>query len=301
MMDVDVEIEYDDPRQLARELRQRLEALKRAGLNGLRMPEQIESFRVASPQVERPAKVEKIEIKPANVSIPSVTEPKRIPTPTPPSAPATNIPMFGETGFDEPPLPVEQRIERLAALKAEVQGCQRCPILVANRTQTVFGIGHPAARLLFVGEAPGADEDRTGEPFVGKAGHLLNDMIEKGMGLTRAEVYIANAVKSRPPDNRTPLSDEVKNCLPFLEREIEIVRPEFLCLLGKTAVTAILATALPMSKLRGRWHRYRGIPTVVTWHPAYLLRTPSAKRETWDDLRLLMNGMGLKMPDRPQK
>jgi DNA polymerase len=123
-------------------------------------------------------------------------------------------------------------------------------------------------------------------------------MITKGMGLARGDVYIANILKSRPPENRTPMPDEVAHCLPYLERQIAIVRPEFLCLLGKTAVSALLETALPMGRLRGRWHRYRGIPTVITWHPAYLLRNPAAKREAWDDLQMLMQAMGLKAPDR---
>ena len=127
---------------------------------------------------------------------------------------------------------------------------------------------------MFVGEAPGADEDRTGRPFVGRAGALLTDMITKGMGLTREEVYIANILKSRPPENRTPLPDEVANCLPYLERQIAIIRPEFLCLLGKTAASALLETALPLGRLRGKWHRYRGIPTIVTYHPSALLRNP---------------------------
>lgn len=151
---------------------------------------------------------------------------------------------------------------------------------------------------MFIGEAPGADEDRKGEPFVGKAGQLLTDMITKGMGLKREDVYIANILKCRPPENRTPDTEEMGRCLPYLEKQIEIIRPEFLCLLGKTAVTALMQTVMPMNRLRGKWHRYRGIPTVATWHPAYLLRTPTAKKEAWDDLQLLMYAMGLKVPDR---
>ena len=153
---------------------------------------------------------------------------------------------------------------------------------------------------MFVGEAPGETEDRTGRPFVGKAGQLLTDMITKGMGLAREDVYIANILKSRPPGNRDPLPDEVRNCLPFLERQIGIIRPEFLCILGKPAAHALLDTSMPLGRLRGRWHRYRGIPAVVTWHPAYLLRTPSAKKETWEDLQMLMKAMGLKTPE-PRK
>jgi DNA polymerase len=166
------------------------------------------------------------------------------------------------------------------------------------RTQTVFGTGTPTARLMFVGEAPGADEDRTGQPFVGRAGQLLTDMITKGMGLTRDQVYIANVLKSRPPENRTPLPDEVAHCLPYLERQIAIIRPEFLCLLGATAAQALLETALSVGRLRGRWHRYRGIATLVTYHPSYLLRNPPAKKDAWEDLQILMQAMGLKAPER---
>jgi DNA polymerase len=127
---------------------------------------------------------------------------------------------------------------------------------------------------------------------------LLTDMITKGMGLGREEVYIANVLKSRPPENRTPEPHEIANCLPYLERQIAIIRPEFLCLLGKTAASALLDTALSVGRLRGRWHRYRGIPAIVTYHPSYLLRQPSAKKEAWDDLQMLMKAMGLKPPGR---
>jgi DNA polymerase len=218
--------------------------------------------------------------------------------PAPAATPALAASLFDEPTIDEPILSPADRAGALATLAAEVATCVKCPHLAAARTRTVFGDGSPTARLMFIGEAPGADEDRTGQPFVGRAGALLTDMITKGMGLARGDVYIANILKSRPPENRTPLPDEVAHCLPYLERQVAIIRPEFLCLLGKTAVSALLETSLPMGRLRGRWHRYRGIPTVVTWHPAYLLRTPSAKRETWDDLQMLMQAMGLKPPDR---
>ena len=151
---------------------------------------------------------------------------------------------------------------------------------------------------MFIGEAPGADEDETGRPFVGRAGSLLTDMITKGMGLDRSEVYIANVVKSRPPANRNPNPDEIANCLPYLEQQIATIRPEFLCLLGKVAASALLETALPLGRLRGKWHRYRSIPTIVTYHPAGLLRNPAWKKDTWEDLQILMQAMGIKPPDR---
>src|SRR5207253_9288858 len=137
-------------------------------------------------------------------------------------------------------IPAEERPAVRAAAAAEVARCTRCPHLAASRTQPVFGIGPPTARLMFIGEAPGADEDRLGQPFVGRAGQLLTDMITKGMGLTREDVYIANVLKCRPPDNRPPTPEEVANCSPYLERQIAIIRPEFLCLLGRTAASALL-------------------------------------------------------------
>jgi uracil-DNA glycosylase len=189
-------------------------------------------------------------------------------------------------------------IEALATIREDIGECTRCKLHTQGRTQIVFGVGNPTADIMFVGEAPGADEDRTGRPFVGRAGVLLTDMITKGMGLDRADVYIANVLKSRPPENRDPLPEEVAHCLPFLERQIAIIRPEFLCLLGKVAASTLLETALPMGRLRGKWHRYRGIPTVVTYHPSYLLRNPAAKKDAWGDLQMLMQAMGLKPPAR---
>jgi uracil-DNA glycosylase family 4 len=190
------------------------------------------------------------------------------------------------------------RPPQLSTLAAEVAVCRRCPHLADTRTQTVFGVGNPETRLMFIGEAPGFDEDRTGEPFVGRAGQLLTDMITKGMGLTREQVYIANILKCRPPENRNPLPDESNNCFGYLERQIEIIRPEFLCLLGKVAAQAILNTTQSIGKLRGKWHRYRGVAAIATYHPSYLLRTPSAKKDAWEDLQVLMKEMGLNVPPK---
>lgn len=283
-----------DRRLLIRSVRQRLEGLARAGLDRVALsasclqPPERPRVKVA-PAIPEPV------LQPIQSPPPPMIRPA---TPSPQPAPALAGSLFDEPTIDEPALSPAERVQALTTLAAEVAACVRCPHLAASRTQTVFGTGSPTARLMFIGEAPGADEDRLGEPFVGRAGALLTDMITKGMGLTRGEVYIANILKSRPPENRTPMPDEVAHCLPYLERQISIIRPEFLCLLGKTAVSALLGTSLPMGRLRGRWHRYLGIPTVVTWHPAYLLRNPAAKRETWDDLQLLMQAMGLKVPGR---
>jgi DNA polymerase len=210
--------------------------------------------------------------------------------------PATTF--FSEAGFATERLPEADRLAALKALGAEVSVCTKCAHLAATRTQTVFADGTPSAQLVFVGEAPGADEDRIGRPFVGRAGQLLTDMITKGMGLRREDVYIANILKCRPPDNREPSLEETANCLPYLERQIELVRPKFLCLLGRTAASALLETSLSMGKLRGKWYRYRGIPTIVTYHPSYLLRTGSAKKDAWQDLQMLMSAMGLPVPSR---
>lgn len=169
-------------------------------------------------------------------------------------------------------------------LAQQVAACTRCG-LHATRTQTVFGVGNRSAQWLFIGEAPGADEDRQGEPFVGRAGQLLNAMIE-ALGLEREEVYIANVLKCRPPGNRDPQPNEVEQCEPFLMRQIELIRPRLIVALGRHAAHSLLKTDVPLSRLRGQRLSYRGTPLVVTFHPAYLLRSPAEKRRAWDDLRL---------------
>ncbi len=285
---------------IAREVRQRLENLRRAGLEDL--PIEI-VIRAAPPApkvrpASNPAREVEESYRAATPAVVATTPPPKVIAVAPIIPQSAAKSLFDSAGMTEPAVSAEERPARLDALASEVAGCTQCPALVISRTRTVFGTGSPTARLMFVGEAPGADEDRAGLPFVGRSGMLLTDMITKGMGLTREEVYIANVIKSRPPENRTPLPDEVAHCLPFLERQIAIIRPEFLCLLGKVAASALLNTAMPLGKLRGRWHRYREIPTVVTWHPSYLLRLPSAKKEAWEDLQMLMKAMGLTPPAR---
>ncbi len=199
--------------------------------------------------------------------------------------------------WQEPPLPPEQRQQALDELAAEIARCTRCPEPVATRTQTVPGVGNPNARLCFLGEAPGADEDRLGEPFVGRAGQLLNRIIQ-ACGMRREDVYIFNVLKCRPPGNRTPTEVEAANCWPFLLRQIQIIRPEFICCLGAVAARRLLNTKAPMGRLRGQVHDFHGIKVVVTYHPAYLLRNPSAKRQTWEDMKLLLREMGLPVPQQ---
>jgi DNA polymerase len=182
--------------------------------------------------------------------------------------------------------------EQLARMAHEVAACTRCSELARCRKQTVFGVGNPRAQLCFVGEAPGADEDAQGEPFVGAAGQLLTKIIG-AMGLKRSDVYICNVLKCRPPGNRTPAPDEVVQCRGYLERQLEILQPKFICALGAVAAKTLLDSSLSIGRLRGRFHQYNGIPVLCTYHPAYLLRNPDAKREVWEDMQVLMREMGI--------
>jgi len=191
-------------------------------------------------------------------------------------------------------VPVEERAAALQAIREDLGDCTRCA-LHKGRNTIVFGVGNPAARLMFVGEGPGADEDAQGEPFVGRAGQLLNNMIA-AMGLKREECYIANIVKCRPPGNRTPEPDEANTCTPFLFRQIDVVRPQVLVALGATAATYLLGARQPLAGLRGRVHAYRGLSLIVTYHPAFLLRDPRQKKEAWADLQIAMKELGLKAP-----
>lgn len=195
--------------------------------------------------------------------------------------------------------------EALAALRVEAAGCQRCPNLARSRFSVVFGEGDPEAELMFVGEAPGAEEDQRGEPFVGAAGELLEKMIV-AMGLDRSQVYIANVLKCRPdvpegvPGNRKPTGEEMERCLPFLRRQIEIVRPRVMVALGATAMQGLLGRTEPMARLRAQWHDFAGIPVMATYHPSYLLRNQAAseKRKVWEDLLQVMERLGLSISAR---
>lgn len=215
-----------------------------------------------------------------------------------------------------PPLParapvsreeIELRNTALAVIDdAEVKVCVKCT-LHATRTKTVFGVGSPAARIMFIGEAPGHDEDVSGEPFVGRAGQLLTDMIQKGMGLKREAVYIANVIKCRPPNNRTPATDEITACKDYLLRQIEIIKPEVIIALGAPAAQTLLGTRDGIGRLRGRWHEFyvsgtatigEPIPVMPTFHPAYLLRDPTQKGKAWADLKMVMARLGIPIPQR---
>ena len=280
------------PAGLKAQLEARLRELGESGLDGLPPSaalEEVEALRGGKARARRaPARTE--AAPPAPKPAPPVAEP------VPAAAPV------------EPPAAASEKAPELTAPEAEdwrglgleelagfLKDCRRCR-LCEGRTQVVFGVGDPRARLMFVGEGPGRDEDLQGEPFVGRAGRLLTDMIQKGMRLKREEVYIANVVKCRPPENRDPKPEEVEACEGFLKRQVELVKPEVIVALGRFAVQCLLRTQRPIGKLRGNWHEYEGIPLMPTFHPAYLLRNEGEKRAAWEDLKLVMAKLGLQVP-----
>ena len=223
--------------------------------------------------------------------------PQPPPAPELPPPPRTPLPPpMAKTAA--PPAREGDPAARLMAIREEIGDCRRCR-LCEGRSKIVFGVGTPSARLMFVGEGPGADEDRSGEPFVGRAGQLLTDIITKGMGLTRAQVYIANIVKCRPPDNRTPLPDEAATCLPFLEAQIAAIGPEVIVALGATACTHLLGVPVQITRFRGTWSNFRGIALMPTFHPSYLLRNPpGARRQVWEDVQQVLLRLGLPIPGK---
>jgi uracil-DNA glycosylase len=223
-----------------------------------------------------------------NFQSPSASEENAIAARKPmPAAPAIG-PVIAAAG----------RADALHLIREDIGDCTRCPLAFAGRNKIVFGDGDANARLMFVGEGPGADEDRTGLPFVGKAGQLLNNMIN-AMGLRREQVYIANIVKCRPPANRVPEPEEAHTCTQFLFRQIDVIRPEVIVALGSTAATYLLGAKSPLGALRGRVHPWRDAKLIVTYHPAFLLRDPTQKKAAWYDLRIAMAELGLQPPSRP--
>jgi DNA polymerase len=258
------------PEDLARQAKQHLDSLRAAGIDWLP--------NAAPPAVTAAAAPPR--------SLPLVQEP----------APTQRLLLAPEGGQPASSgLTPEQRREALAALAQRVSQCSRCAALASTRTQTVFGVGALDPEVCFIGEAPGADEDRLGEPFVGRAGQLL-DRIIVACGWKRQEVYICNILRCRPPGNRTPLPDEAANCREYLEQTLDLVRPKFLCCLGACAAQNLLGTQLTVGRLRGRFHDYRGAPVLVTYHPSYLLRYEPAKKDVWEDMKNLLARMGKPVP-----
>jgi uracil-DNA glycosylase len=255
-------------------LRDYVEQLREEGLEGL--PAGDRAVRDA-PRVTTPA-------------TPRVEAPAPISAAAEPRPAAAVAEMFSK-------YPGLEKTSTLEELRTFIGDCRRCK-LAPLRKNLVFGVGNPNAELMFIGEGPGADEDLKGEPFVGRAGQLLTDIIERGMGLARSDVYICNVIKCRPPENRNPEPDEVAACEPFMLRQIEIVKPKVIIGLGTFAVQAVLKVKTPISKLRGRWHEVRGIRMMPTFHPAYLLRNPGDKRLVWADVQEVMKVLGIPIPRR---
>jgi uracil-DNA glycosylase family 4 len=296
---------------------QQLESLQRSGVRQLPRPpappaspastvgrpEATAGERIASPAVTPAPAALPREARPVPPRGPQTTKAQQAATPgagrptvqAGSGSPAPASPTGVASG--PPPTTPEQRAAALDVIRREVAQCVRCAELAATRTQTVFGVGTPQPRLCFLGEAPGGDEDRRGEPFVGRAGELLNKIIE-ACTLRREDVYILNVLKCRPPGNRTPLPEEVANCRGYFERQLAILQPEFICCLGAVAAQALLRTTRAVGALRGKLHTYRDAQVLVTYHPSYLLRQPEMKREAWEDMKLLMRAMGLEVPAR---
>lgn len=196
-----------------------------------------------------------------------------------------------------PSLPLENRSTIFQDLSEQVSVCKRCVQLACTRKKAVFGVGKLQPRVVFFGEAPGADEDATGIPFVGRAGQLLDKIIVASQ-MRREDVYILNSIKCRPPNNRLPSDSEMENCKPFFEQQLEILQPEYIVCLGAVAVRSVLNTTAPVGRLRGKFHSYKGARVMVTYHPSYLLRNEDAKRFTWEDMQMLMKAMGLTIPGK---
>jgi DNA polymerase len=294
--------------ETARAAQQTLESLQRAGVTHLKMSGSARPFAELEPRRSFDSPVPREQATSPNVLTPQPSAPPatkqaaNVELAAPIAAsrsigsatlPARSLLDNADLVSNAPPLAPHEKLAQLQVLQTEVAACTRCSELATTRTQTVFGVGNPSARLVFVGEAPGADEDAQGEPFVGRAGQLLTDIITKAMKIQRQDVYILNVLKCRPPGNRNPAPNEVINCRGFLDRQLEILRPEFICCLGSVSAKAILNTEQSIGRLRGKFHDYRGIPVLCTYHPAYLLRNPAAKKDVWEDIKLLMKRMGL--------
>jgi len=257
---------------LRRQLKQGLDSLKAAGIEYLPRAQVLPAARQAPPI--------------------SAAVAKSIPEAVPGSLFGGDVP----TGLEIPTTP-DGRRQALAVLEAEVKNCSKCPELYSTRTMTVFGVGPVDAEIAFIGEGPGGEEDRLGEPFVGPSGQLLDKMI-LAMGLKRQACYIMNVVKCRPPGNRQPEPSECLNCRPYFDRQLELLRPKVIVCLGGVAAQNLLQTKIGIMKLRGTWHEHGTIPVMPTYHPAALLRNPAWKKDAWEDLKAVLERLGLPVPGR---
>jgi len=264
-----------NPQPSLRAARQLLESLDRAGVSGVpHGSSPVDAGLSQQPADPVAGEVPSTEVVPEEIR---VTEPS----------------TSGEPANDD-------SVAGLAELSDRVAACRRCQELADTRTSTVFGVGDPAAKILFVGEAPGADEDRQGEPFVGRAGKLLNDIIA-ACGLTREEIYICNILKCRPPGNRNPTADEAENCREYLDGQIAAVNPEYIVCWGTVAAQNLLGSKETIGRLRGRFLEHNGARVLCTYHPSYLLRNPAAKKEVWKDMKILFADMGISLSDKKKE
>jgi uracil-DNA glycosylase len=258
---------------------------------------------VAQPIHDAPAIPNPSAMNAASVAVPpavAAVAPLRTPSPTsrlasaPPSHPVS---MPKAEPYSLPLVPLDQRQVLLTAIAQRVSGCTRCEVLACQRKTTVPGEGNPGARVCFVGEAPGADEDASGKPFVGRAGQLLTKMIE-ACTFSREQVFILNTIKCRPPNNRNPEHGEIENCREYLTEQLEIIQPEYIVCLGVVAAQTLLHTKLSVGRLRGQFHAYRESKVIVTYHPSYLLREPAVKKAAWADLQFMLRDMGITLPQK---
>jgi DNA polymerase len=292
---------------------QHLEALKARGVHFVQVsPETLralaaESRPAAAARTAPAPPAPKASNRSKRPSAPPAAETSAPASPPVEAALSLELPGVGEAPAPAPPLSPEAKAAAFAALRERALQCVKCPHLAASRKNVVFGVGNIHAELMFIGEAPGADEDEQGEPFVGKAGQLLTKIIE-AMGLKRSDVYIGNVLKCRPDTpgqpagNRKPTAEEMKTCLPYLQEQIDLIRPRVLVALGGTAMEGLLGKS-GITRLRGQWHSYRGIPLMPTYHPAYLLRNQSLseKRKVWEDMLQVMEKLGLPISEKQRQ
>ena len=301
----------ETPSSLARALRQELDGWRRAGLSHLPMPprKRTAPAATAKPPVTRSAAVGSPSARPTAAVRDSAASTAAVKKPGPPAANSAVSPSSSSaslahvlpvlaaamTPSPHPAGSLEDRTWRLDQLQQRVAQCVRCQELASTRTQTVFGVGNPAARIMFIGEAPGADEDAQGIPFVGMAGQLM-DKIIAAAGLQRDELYICNILRCRPPGNRKPQPAEAANCREYLDGQIAVINPEFIICWGATAAQNLLATEESIGRLRGRFFQHGAAKVLCTYHPSYLLRNPPAKKDVWEDIKLFLKEAGLPVP-----